>query len=70
MPDQVRHDKQKLKAFLNYDTVSCTGMTAKTPRSLDLLIYFFKFFVLFVVIFLFRKSVPAPLVKELKPNHE
>jgi len=27
MPDQVRHDAQKSNAFLNYDTVSCAGMT-------------------------------------------
>jgi hypothetical protein len=27
MPDQVRHDRQKLNAFLNYDTVCFAGMT-------------------------------------------
>jgi hypothetical protein len=29
MPDQVRHDGQKLSAFLNYDTVWQTGVQFK-----------------------------------------
>jgi hypothetical protein len=31
MPDQVRHDLQKLNAFLNYDAVFYAGMTEKHP---------------------------------------
>jgi len=27
MPDRVRHDGQKSKAVLNYDTACCKGMT-------------------------------------------
>jgi len=35
MPDQARHDKQKLNTFSNYDTASFAGMTGKTPLLLN-----------------------------------